>query len=512
MVQIPRWKIWLVAAVVLAAVLFALPNVTGTKSLPGFLPDQSINLGLDLRGGSHLLLQVDLSSVMKERAEDLVATTRRALRDERIGYKRLSALEDGMRVSVRDVSHLVDAKRIIREEIDPGLIMTDIAGDTIEVRYSPAALDEIKSLTIEQSIEIVRRRVDETGTNEPLIQRQGDDRILVQLPGLDNPERIKQLLGKTAKLTFHAVGEGQGLEDGGTITLPMAERPGATLPIARRPTISGDMLVHAAYAPDQNGNPAITFRFNSMGANRFCTFSSENVGRLFAIVLDNVIISAPEIQEAICGGSGQISGKFTLQEANDLAMLLRAGALPAPLTILEERTVGPSLGADSIAAGEMASLVGLLFVVTFMVVAYGTFGIYACVGLAVNIILIFAVLSGLQASLTLPGIAGIVLTIGMAVDANVLIYERIREELYLGKSPISAFHSGFSNALSSILDSNITTLISSVILMSIGSGPVKGFAVTLSIGVITSMFSAIVFTRLLLSFWMNRNRNKPLPI
>lgn len=516
MVQIPRWKILLILAVVLGGVLFALPNVTGKDALPAFMPEQSVNLGLDLRGGSHLLLQVDLSSVMKERADDLVATARPALRAERIGYKRLNDLPDGVRVTVRDPADMAEAKRILREEVDNTLEISETGPDTIEARYSAMALKDIKDQTISQSIEIVRRRVDETGTNEPVIQRQGDERILVQLPGLDNPERIKQLLGKTAKLSFHPVvsggGSGNLLESGGSMTLPLQEAPGQTLSVERRATITGDMLAHAAYAPDQNGSPAVSFRLNTIGAKRFCSFSTDHVGRLFAIVLDNTIISAPQIREPICGGVGQISGGFTLQEANDLALLLRAGALPAPLTILEERTVGPSLGADSVAAGKIAALVGLALIVVFMIGAYGTFGVYACIGLAVNVILIFAILSGLQASLTLPGIAGIVLTMGMAVDANVLIYERIREEIYLGKSALAAFHSGFQNAMSSILDSNITTLISSIILMSFGTGPVKGFAVTLTIGVLTSLFSAIIFTRTLLSFWMNKNRSKDLPI
>ncbi len=514
MIHIPRWKILLVIAVVLGGILFALPNVVGKGTLPSFLPGKAINLGLDLRGGSHLLLQVDLSAVLKERTEDLTATARPALRAAKIAYTRIAATENGIRITLRDAAQMEAAKKIIRDEVDSTLVLTE-NGTTLEGAYSQVALNEIKSQTLGQSIEIVRRRVDETGTNEPVIQRQGDDRILVQLPGLDNPARIKELLGTTAKLGFHLVNEQVGAslrEGGGQIVLPLVEAPGQTLALQRRPAITGDMLAHAAYAPDESGQSAVTFRLNTAGAKRFCDLSRANVGKPFAIVLDNKIISAPVIRTEICGGVGQISGGFSIQQANDLALLLRAGALPAPLTILEERTVGPSLGEDSIAAGELAAIVGLVLVVAFVVVAYGTFGMFACAGLAVNLVLIFAVMSGLQASLTLPGIAGIVLTIGMAVDSNVLIYERMREEVYLGKSPINAFHSGFQNALSSILDSNVTTLISSVILIAIGTGPVKGFAMTLTIGVITSMFSAIIFTRMLLSVWMNKNRNKPLQV
>lgn len=515
MIHIPRWKIWLVTGIVLIGLLFTAPNIVGKDNMPSFLPNKTVNLGLDLRGGSHLLLQVDLSAVLKDRTEDMVAGTRAALRAERIGYTRIAAMNDGLRVTLRDANQMIDLRRVIRDEIDPDLVLSETGGNTLEARYSANALSEIEKQTIGQSIEIVRRRVDETGTNEPVIQRQGNDRILVQLPGLDNPDRIKELLGTTAKMGFHLVNEGMDSslrEGGGQLILPMMDMPSQSLALQRRAVITGDMLAHAAFAPDETGQPAVTFRMNTVGAKRFCDLSRANIGKPFAIVLDDQIISAPVIRSEICGGVGQISGGFTLQEANDLALLLRAGALPAPLTILEERTVGPSLGADSVAAGEIAALIGFVLIAGFMILAYGTFGMYAVFGLMVNVMLIFAILSGLQASLTLPGIAGIVLTMGMAVDANVLIYERIREEVHAGKSPLAAFDLGFKNALSSILDSNITTLISSIILMSVGTGPVKGFAVTLSIGVITSLFGAIMFTRLLLSFWVNRNRGKALQV
>lgn len=521
MVHIPRWKIILILAVCALGVLFSVPNLMGAngrafveEKLPSFFPSKTVNLGLDLQGGSHLLLQVDLSTVMKERAESLVDSVRPELRSEKIGYKRLSDIENGVRITLRDEADADKARKIIRD-LDVNLEI-DISAANIEARFSENAIKEIQDQTINQSIEIVRRRIDETGTREPAIQRQGDDRILVQLPGLDDPQRVKDLLGKTAKLTFHLVNMGDGVTSvrsaGGTLTLPMANEVGQTISVNRKAEITGDMLVNAQYAPDQNGQSAVSFRFNAIGAKRFCDLSRANVNRLFAIVLDNEVISAPVIREAICGGQGQISGNFSVKEANDLALLLRAGALPAPLSILEERTVGPSLGADSVQAGKIASLIGLGGVLFFMVITYGRFGLYASVALMVNVALIFALLSSLQATLTLPGIAGIVLTIGMAVDANVLIFERIKEELRNGRSVMSAIDTGFSKAMGTIIDSNLTTLIATIILFSFGTGPIKGFAVTLMIGIITSMFSAIMVTRLLIVQWLHKNKPSKLEL
>ncbi len=521
MVQIPRWKIIFILIVCVFGAAYSAPNVLGpgardwvAQTLPGWAPSQTVNLGLDLQGGSHILLEVDVSSVLKERADDLVSSARPELRSARIGYKRIGRIENGMRVTLRDVAQAEEARRILRE-IDPNLDILTSDGGIIEARFNDAALEELQTQTINQSIEIVRRRVDETGTNEPVIQRQGDDRILVQLPGVDDPERIKELLGKTAKLGFHLVNMDVGSNlraGGGNLVLPMLEDPAQTLALERRAMITGDMLVHAAFAPDQNGQPAVSFRLNSVGAKRFCDVSRESVGRLFAIVLDAQIISAPVIREAICGGSGQISGSFSVKEANDLALLLRAGALPAPLKILEERSVGPSLGADSVEAGKMAALIGLVLVLMYMMINYSLFGVFASIAMVVNLTLIFAILSGLQATLTLPGIAGIVLTVGMSVDANVLIFERIREEIAKGKSAIASVDSGFKMALGTIIDSNLTTLIASIILFSFGTGPIKGFAVTLGIGIVTSFFTALMVTRLLAVLWLKNKKGGELPV
>ena len=356
--------------------------------------------------------------------------------------------------------------------------------------------------------------MDETGTNEPVIQRQGDERVLVQLPGLDDPERIKNLLGKTAKLGFHLTDEratrtGRG---GATaLVLPMLDNPGQELGIKRRAMITGEMLTNAS-TQFANGMPVVSFQLDARGADRFCRLSRDNVGQPFAIVLDNEVISAPVLREPICGGAGQISGGVSVAEANDLALLLRAGALPAPLTIAEERSIGPSLGADSIEAGKMAALVGLAVVVVFMVFSYGTFGIISVLALMFNMILVFGILSSLQATLTLPGIAGIVLTIGMAVDANILIFERIREEYLSGRTILSSIQAGFDNAFSTIVDANITGLIAAVLLFSFGTGPIKGFAVTLMIGIATTMFTAIMVTRLFLHLWARKTGAKTMPL
>lgn len=513
MIHIARWKKIAVILVCVFGLLYSLPNVVGGKAqdflnnnMPAIAPSKTVNLGLDLQGGSHLLLEVELDAVITERAEALVDALRPELRENKIGYRRLNDIvtvdKQGVRVQLRDVADADAVRKIIRQ-LDNGLMIDSDEG-VVEGIYSDDALKEIQDQTISQSIEIVRRRIDETGTREPVIQRQGDDRILVQLPGLDDPARIKELLGTTAKLSFHLVDyDGRGTS---VMTLPMAEEPGQTLAINRRAELTGDMLSNASVSQDQGGRPAVGFRFNTIGAKKFCTLSSENSGNLFAIVLDGEIISAPRINEPICGGSGIITGNFSIKEVADLSTLLRAGALPAPLNILEERTVGPSLGADSVQAGKVASLIGLAGVLVFMFLTYGRFGAYANVALLVNVTLIFALLSSLQATLTLPGIAGIVLTIGMAVDANVLIFERIKEEIKNGRSALSAVDAGFSRAMSTIIDSNLTTFIAAMILFSFGTGPIKGFSVTLMIGILTSFFSAIMVTRLLVVTWLKKNK------
>ncbi len=511
MIYFPRWKTALVLIVCALGILYALPNLlskdTQAKlagSLPGWMPHKTVNLGLDLQGGSHLLLQADLDAVMKDRSESLIQGLRPELRKAKIGYTQIAAMPGGgLRIKLRAAADGAALRKILRN-LDSDLTITDKDnGETVEAVYGPPDLKKIQDTTIEQSIEIVRRRVDETGTREPAIQRQGEDRIIVQIPGLDNPERIKELLGRTAKLTFHLLAEA-----GGGRSLPMQDQPGQNVTIQRQAMLTGDMLIDAQPSFGQTGNPVVTFRLNGLGGKRFCDVTRGNVNKPFAIVLDNAVISAPNINEPICGGNAQISGNFTLQEATDLALLLRAGALPAPLHVVEERTVGPTLGADSVKAGMKACIYAFVFVFIYMTLIYGLFGLFASFALLFNMILIIAVMSTLQAILTLPGIAGIVLTIGLAVDANVLIFERIKEELRAGRSVLAALDAGYTRARTTIIDSNLTALIAALILFSFGTGPIKGFAVTMCIGVVTSYFCALMLTQMIVLAWIRWKKPK----
>ncbi len=525
MVQFPRWQMILVLAVLAIGLAFAAPNLLKretAEALPGWVPNQQVNLGLDLQGGSYLLLEVDIDFVYREQLDDLVDGIRGELRRAGLGYTNLGVEGDTATFDLRDAGDAVSldrARQIVRDLAGDLLIEVSEAG-RFQISFTPQARDERRRDVVGRSIEIVRRRIDETGTREPSIQRQGDQRIMVQLPGVDDPERIKDLLGKTAKMAFRFVHETAdpyiGRAPAGTEILPSDERDSEGSPrlyvVHKRVMVSGENLTGAASTTDENGRPAVSFTFDTIGAKRFGDATKANVGRLFAIVLDNQVISAPVIRSSILGGRGQITGSFTFQETQDLALLMRAGALPAPLTILEERSVGPGLGADSIAAGKIASMLGLTLVIVFMAAVYGLFGLMANVALLANLVLILAALSGLQATLTLPGIAGIVLTIGMAVDANVLVFERIREETYNGRGPVTAIDTGYKRAITTIIDSNVTTLIAALLLLVFGTGPVRGFAVTLSLGIVTSMFTAIMLTRLLMVTWLRRKRPQALAI
>ena len=526
MLQYPTWKRVMVLAVCALGVLYALPNFFDRSlfdDLPDWLPGKQVNLGLDLRGGSHLLLQVETEAVLRERLETLVDTVRATLRQAGIQYTGLGVSGgEAVTFTLRDPAKAEETRRELRQADAEVEVATQPDGST-RLSLSEVAIEERQRHALDQSIEIIRRRVDETGTREPVIQRQGDNRVLVQLPGLDNPDRIKQLLGQTAKLTFHLVdinsmpapGVERGRAPAGTMILPSDEigpdgQP-RTYVVNRRVRVGGENLIDAQ-ATFQDNRPVVSFRFDTLGARKFGQTTKESVGQLLAIVLDNKVISAPRINEPILGGSGIISGQFSVQEARDLALLLRAGALPAPLTILEERTVGPGLGRDSVEAGKIASLLGVIFVAVFMVAAYGLFGVMANVALFFNLFLLLALLSILQATLTLPGIAGIVLTVGMAVDANVLVFERIREEIRAGRTPFNAVDAGYQRALTTIIDSNLTTLIAATLLFAFGSGPIRGFAVTLTLGIITSMFTAIMLTRLMVVLWLRRTRPQILTV
>lgn len=525
MIRIAKWKIVSILSVCLIGLLFAMPNLMDSKtanSLPDWLPSKQISLGLDLQGGSHLLLEVKVEVVIAERLEALVDSIRTELRKEGIRYTGLGSDGHTGKVVIKNQGDMEKAYLLINA-IDNGFsVVTDDSG-LITATMTEQALSQRRISAVEQSIEIVRRRIDETGVREPTIVRQGEERILVQLPGVDDPERVKRLLGKTAKLTFHLVDQRSSLSAAQSGKVPPGTRllraanlePGqpSSYLIKKRVIISGDTLIDATPGFDsRNNEPVVNFRFDSVGAKRFGKVTVDNVGKPFAIVLDGKVISAPVIREPILGGAGQISGSFSTEEAKDLALLLRAGALPAPLTVLEERSVGPGLGADSIASGKIASGIGLMLVVVFMALYYGRFGLMADTALIMNIVLIVGALSALQASLTLPGIAGIVLTIGMAVDANVLIFERIREETKNGRTVISAIESGYARAITTIIDANVTTLIAAVLLYEFGSGPVRGFAVTLAIGIASSMFTAIWLTRIIIIAWVRRTRPQTLEI
>ena len=524
MLYFANWKVILICAVCAAAVLLSIPNLFTAERLarlPDWVPKRQVALGLDLRGGSYLLLEVDVAAAERERLNSVEESVRNALREARIGYTGLDVAGKAVVFTLGDRGRIADARQILAK-LDADLAVEIAPGGAAAVRFTQAATDARRRQAVEQSIEIIRRRIDETGTKEPTIQQQGQDRILVQLPGVDNPEHVKALLGRTAKLTFQLVDANVSVEDArrgrlppGDEILPAQEERGVGGPthyvVRKRVMVSGDMLVDAQ-ATFQDNQPVVSFKFDSVGARRFGEATRENVGKPFAIVLDSKVISAPVIREPILGGSGIISGSFTVQTASDLALLLRAGALPAPITILEERTVGAQLGADSIQAGTTASIVAVILVVVFMVLFYGLFGVFADVALFFNLCIMLATLSLLGATLTLPGIAGIALTMGMAVDANVLIYERIKEELRSGRTMLSALETGFSRAFGTIFDSHITTLVAGVLLFWLGSGPVKGFAITLSIGVLTSLFSAILVTRLQIVAWVRRLKPKEIPL
>lgn len=505
------------------------PEIVKTASnWPSFLPSSLVNLGLDLRGGAHLLARVRVDQVYEARMDAYWPEVRNALRKERaiIGtIRRVDGENYDLRVRISEPDKLERAVEVVTALARP---VTTLSGagskdiivssqdDMVIIELSEAEKIATDTRTMEQSLEIIRRRVDEAGTREPTIQRQGTDRVLIQVPGIGSAEELKSIIGKTAKLTFHKVIQRTSNSDERIKTrqvlLPAQDDEGVYYVLDKTPVINGDHLTDAQPAFDQNNRPAVSFRLNTSGARIFGQYTAENIGTPFAIVLDKEVVSAPTIQSHISGGSGIITGQFGVEETTLLSIQLRAGALPAELEYLQESTVGPDLGQDSIDAGTLACIVAFIAVLAFMTLSYGLFGLFANVALIINVALIFAVLSIISGTLTLPGIAGIVLTVGMAVDANVLVFERIREELKKSKNPRKAIELGYERAFSAIIDANITTLIAAVILLIFGSGPVKGFAITLGIGIVTSVFTAIWVTRLLISIWIDRKRPKTIEI
>ena len=513
----------LVIGVCLLGALLAVPNFIAPGALPTWMPQPRINLGLDLQGGSHLLLEVDMKTVLKERLTNVRSEIRQALQKAQVPHRGLGILDQGVSVQLASEQDVAAARKALadmlqtRSEGSANVLLFDqrVDGTRLILSLSPTALTDLATKAVGQSVSIVRRRIDETGVNEPVVARQGHDRILVELPGVSDPDRIKRLLGSTAKMTFRLVAPEGALADAETELLPHAERgqESERIAVRRHIEVDGANLTKASAGQDsRTGEWVVHFGLDRIGAKRFADVSTRHVGEPFAIVLDGKVISAPVIREPIIGGQGQISGNFSVQDANDLAVLLRAGALPAPLTVVEERSIGPSLGADSIKAGFLAIAAGFTFVVGFIVATYGLFGVFAAVALVANLALTLAGLSLLGATLTLPGIAGILLALGMAVDANILINERAREEARKTNGVISALEVGFRRAYRTIVDANATTLIKMLILFAIGTGAIRGFAITISMGILISMFTAIVLVRLLISIWLQRARPKSLQI
>lgn len=526
MLQLSKTKLLMIFGTCLLGLLFALPNVLNQQTIekmPSFL-QKTVNLGLELRGGSHIQLEVDLKSAHKDYLGHIKDEVRNTLRKEQIGYTDLKLIPKdigSITLTLREKDDFSKAKKSI-VKIDSDLTIQDIPDGSITITFKAGALEKRNKQIIEQSIEVVRRRVDESGTKEPNIQRQGEDRIIVQLPGVEDPADVKRMIGKTAKLTFRLVdndaqtvgstedGKPMGVAPQGSEYLITTDHKGRKyfIPVRTEVKLTGDQLVDARITDDpRSGQPAVSIQFDSKGTRAFAEISKNNVNRQFAMVLDDTVISAPVFNEPITGGNAQISGRFTYKEANELSVLLRAGSLPAPLKVVEESTVGPSLGADSIQHGKQGVGIAFVLVSIFMIMCYSLFGAIANIALTFNIILLFAGLSILQATLTLPGIAGIALTIGMAVDANVLIYERIKEELRTGVKVMVAIQAGYKRAMTTILDSNFTTLLGAAVLFEFGSGPIKGFAVTLALGILISLFTALSLTKLIIYLWVRNKKN-----
>ena len=508
----PLWKATLVILVISLGIIFTLPTLLYKENSNNWFFDNKINLGLDLQGGSYLLLEVQTEVLMQEELNNISDSIQFIARGLQTNIINIISEEDEIQLRFSNNDKLEE----IREKFKNNYrnVNVTINNNTMKIVINEIFKKNIKESAIKQSLEIVRKRIDESGTKEPLIQRSGKKRILLQLPGIKDPERIKELLGTTAKLTFHMV------DDEDTISLKANRAPFGKIIVAdfynpeikylveKKSRVGGENLVDAKASFDPQEGHAVSFRFDTTGAQKFGKATSENVGKRFAVILDGVVITAPVINTAITGGSGIITGNFSSQEAADLSVLLRAGALPAPLSIIEERSVGPGLGADSIASGKIAAIIGMICVCIFMILIYGVFGLLANLSLLANLFIIVSLLGTIGATLTLPGIAGIVLTIGIAVDANVLVFERIKEEANKTTSALEAVKNGFDKALSTILDANITTLIAALLLFVFGSGPIKGFSITLSLGVLASMFTAIMFTNFLIYLWFNFSKKK----
>lgn len=529
MVQLSRWKIILVVLSLVFGVLLAFPNLltpAQREALPAFVPRNALNLGLDLQGGSYLLLEVDVAEMRVKRIDNLVEDVRQTLREEQIAFGGLQREAAGVVVTLTNPAQSDAAFEALRNlggvASQTGVVeraATRLSNNRIRFAYTQAAVDAMGPTAVDQAIEVVRRRIDSLGTREPSITRQGANRIVVQAPGESDPEALERVIGQTAQLTFQMVDVENSVQDALAGRVPpdselLVGDDGVTpYLVKRRVLVSGENLTRAAVETDQNNQPAIGFRFDGQGARRFADATAANIGRPFAIILDERVISAPTIEGVIPGGVGQITGSFTIASASELVNLLNGGALPAPLNVEERRTVTAELGADAVAAGALSTGIGFLIIIAFMLLAYGfLFGGVSVLGLLLNGILIIAAMSLTQATLTLPGIAGLILTFAVAVDANVLIYERMRDEARSDRSVIASMDAGFNKAWGTILDANLTTLVAAMIMFAFGAGPVRGFAWTLTIGVFTSVFSSVLVAQVLLAYWLRTARPKKLPI
>lgn len=515
-------RAYFILAVVFLGIVFSIPNFL-SKSTYNQLPDtvkewfKPITLGLDLQGGSYLLMQVETNELIKEKLVSLSDGIRSTLREQKIRFSGLKIEGDTLSFKVLKSDDVASVKDIVRKQ-DTAPLNIQSKGNELTVSYTPEAIDQFTRQAVTQSLEIVRRRIDELGTKEPQIQQQGADRIVIQLPGVQDPSEIKTLMGKTAKMSFHLVDEETTAMDAqmGKIApdsmLLNGDETGYIV-VKRAPVVGGEQLDSAKASYGEAGEPVVAFTFKSIGAKKFATATRENVGRRLAIVLDGRVISAPVINSPITGGSGIITGNFSVKSANDLALLLRSGALPAPLEVVEERVVGPGLGEDSIRAGTIACISSLLIVVAFMFYVYRLFGLFANIALLINATLLLSLLSILNATLTLPGLAGIALTLGMAIDANVLVFERMKEEISAGMSnPLNIINSGFQGSFSAILDGQLTTFFAALFLFWLGSGPVRGFGVTLGLGLVTTLFTAVFVTRFIILAWYHIKKPKTIHV
>ena len=505
-------KFFLSLGIVFFSLFFSTPSLFNLEKIsPDWWYKNQIKLGLDLQGGSQLLLQIETQAAVKEKLQNYIEDIRTSLQNDQTPVQSIVVVNDSIEVTIK-----VDDYEVIKEKLKEFNFFDHLLSDNgLRLTFTESFLREFKSSLILQSLEIIRKRVDEVGTNEPIIQIQGKERVLVQLPGLKSPDRIKNLLGQTAKMNFRMVDE-KAMKDVSSKNYFVGSEViednefGIKYVIKKRIGVSGDSLVDASASVDQFNQPIVSIRFDTLGSRKFADLTAKNVGKRFAIVLDNKVISAPVIREAIPTGSAQISGNFTYETANDLAILLRAGSLPAPIKIIEERTVGPSLGEDSVNAGIISVTIAMILVLLYMLVIYGKLGLIANGVLIINFLFIISWLVVFQATLTLPGIAGIALTVGMAVDANVLVFERIREEKLLGRSKISAINTGFEQALRAILDANVTTLIAAIILFFLGSGPIRGFSITLGLGVVSTILCTMIISRFLINYFYIKNNNREL--